>query len=197
MIVSRRPARWRLVLLALALLAPLSARAQGDEQKPESREHQLAHFASHDGNVLFLVAGVALPLLRDGGQGKDHALRVVDSLATTALLTEGLKALTKEKRPDSDEHNSFPSGHASAAFAVATMESAFHPKEAPLWFLGAATIGWSRIRLNRHYTHDVVAGALLGFGVARWEVPKTNGLILTPYINPKDRSVRLELGRGF
>lgn len=177
-------------LLSVSLLAPPAARADSNDRK-------VASFASGSGSIIFLAAGLALPLLRDGDQGKNHSLRVADSLGTTLILTEGLKALTKEKRPDSSEHNSFPSGHTSAAFAVATMESAFHPKEAPLWYLGAATIGWSRLRLNRHHPQDVAFGALLGFGVSRWELSKAHGIILTPYIDPENRSMRLEFNRTF
>ena len=185
------------VLLTLTLLAPINAQAQSAAPSTESGEHKLAHFASHDGNIIFLATGTLLPLLRDGGEGKNRTLRVADSLATTALLTEALKALTREKRPDTDEHNSFPSGHTSAAFAVAAMESAFHPKEAPIWFLGAATIGWSRIRLNRHHPQDVAAGALIGIGVSEWELSKDHGIILPPYIDPIQHSARLQLVHAF
>lgn len=157
----------------------------------DSQERDIAKFASGSGNVLYLVAGAGLPLLTDGDHGKNHSLRVLDATATTVLFTEGLKALTKEKRPDTNEHNSFPSGHTSAAFAVATVQSALHPKQAGLWYLGATIIGWSRIRLNRHHPGDVVAGAALGYGVARWEVSKEHGIMLTPWIDNDKPGVRI------
>ena len=189
--IKRRPASWAMAaLLGAALLSPSTARA-------ESGDRKVASFASGSGSIIFLAVGLGLPLLRDGGQGKSNAFRVADSLGTTLILTEGLKALTKEKRPDSSDHDSFPSGHTSAAFAVAAMESQFHPKEAPLWYLGAATIGWSRLRLNRHHPQDVAFGALLGFGVSRWEVSRPHGIILTPYIDPENRSMRVEFNRAF
>ncbi len=173
---------------ACALLAPAA--------HADSPARQASSFASGTGNILYLAAGLGLPLLSDGSNGRSHALRVADSLGTSLILTEGLKALVREKRPDSDAHDSFPSGHATAAFAVATTESALHPHEAPLWYLGAALISFSRVRLHRHYDRDVLAGALIGFGVARLEVSAPRGLLLSPLINPDRRAVGLQMTRG-
>lgn len=148
----------------------------------DTSDHQAALFASGDGNILYLAAGVGLPLLSDGRYGTRHALRVADALGTSVLLSEAIKLLVKEKRPDSDAHDSFPSGHATAAFAVATVESDLHPRQAAYWYLSAALISYSRVRLRRHTTADVVAGAALGLGTARVEVAQPRGLILSPFI---------------
>ena len=150
-------------------------------------DQKSARFASHEGNIAYLALGVALPLLRDRADGKSHTLRAADSVLTSTLLCEGLKALTHEKRPDGSDYASFPSGHATAAFAVAAAESAFHPREAPLWILGAALIADSRVTLRRHHTHDVLAGAALGWGTARWELGSRRGLVLSPVIGTDAR----------
>ena len=162
---------------AACFLGPAILPAQAD-----TPDHKAALFASGDGNILYLAAGVGLPLLSDGRYGTRHALRVADALGTSVLLSEAIKALVKEKRPDSDAHDSFPSGHATAAFAVATVESDLHPRQAALWYLGAALISYSRVRLRRHTTADVVAGAALGAGTAQVEVSQPRGLILSPFI---------------
>lgn len=101
---------------------------------------------------------------------------------TSGLLTEGLKRVTRVRRPDSGDRDSFPSLHTSLAFSVATMESQFHPKEAPLWFAGAAIIGYDRVRLRQHHWSDVLAGAALGYGTARLELSSHRGLLLYPVI---------------
>ncbi len=163
------------ILLGASLLFPGFAHADSPARKA-------SNFASGAGNILYLAAGIGLPLLSDGAQGRNHALRAADSLGTSVLLTEGLKALFREKRPDSNAHDSFPSGHATAAFAVATAESSFHPKQAPLWFLGATLISYSRVRLHRHTVGDVVAGAGIGYGITRLELAAPRGLILSPFI---------------
>ncbi len=57
---------------------------------------------------------------------------------------------------------SFPSGHATTAFALATVIGFVSPR----WFYPAlvlaAGIGISRVALGVHYTSDVVGGAILG-----------------------------------
>lgn len=176
----------------LSALFSLSARVRAD-----APDRQAAKFASGSGNILYLAAGVGLPLLTDGKDGKNHALRTADALGTSVLLAEGLKNVVREKRPDANSRDSFPSGHATAAFAVATVESEFHPKQAILWYAGATYISYSRVRLNRHYTQDVIAGAALGYFTARLELSRPRGLILSPLIEPTGRSVGLQISRIF
>lgn len=63
---------------------------------------------------------------------------------------------------------SFPSGHTSTAFVIATSLSIAFPK----WyvivfsFLWALTIGYSRMYLGVHYPSEVFAGAIIGSGSA-------------------------------
>ena len=186
--------------VSILLIAPflmtaslsLSARVRAD-----SPERQAAKFASGSGNILYLAAGIGLPLLTDGKDGKNHALRTADALGTSILLAEGLKNIVREKRPDASSRDSFPSGHATAAFAVATMESEFHPKQAIFWYAGATYISYSRVRLNRHYTQDVIVGAALGYFTARLEISRPRGLILSPLIEPTGRSIGLQISRSF
>lgn len=161
--------------------------------RAESPARRAADFGSGSGNILYLALGVGLPLLSDGHDGRNHALRAADALGTSVLLTEGLKALVREKRPDSNAHDSFPSGHATAAFAVATVESSLHPREAGLWYLGAALISYSRIRLHRHTAADVLVGAGIGAGIARLELAQPRGLILSPFITPDESGGGLTL----
>jgi membrane-associated phospholipid phosphatase len=120
-----------------------------------------AEFASHEGNLAYLALGVALPYLEERGSrlGRERSLRTLDAVVTATALSEGLKLVTRERRPDGGDHKSFPSGHATAAFAVAAMEARYYPEQAPLWYAGAAVIAGSRVRLRRHYTQDVLAGA--------------------------------------
>jgi undecaprenyl-diphosphatase len=62
---------------------------------------------------------------------------------------------------------SFPSGHAAAAFVVASLLSyCFPAAEIPAYFW-ASLVGFSRIYLRVHYPTDVFAGACLGLLSAR------------------------------
>ena len=180
------------VVFVSALPAPVFA------DSPRDRE---AKFASHQGNILFLVLGTLLPLVTDGSSGGRQTLRNLDALATSTLLTQGLKLLVREKRPDTDERNSFPSGHATAAFTLAKMQSDRHPDQAVLWYGGAALIAESRVHLHRHYAHDVIAGAALGIGSATLAQEQPRGFLLAPFIRPdrsgRGRTVGLSLSRSF
>lgn len=61
---------------------------------------------------------------------------------------------------------SFPSGHASTAFAAAALLALWYPRLAGV-FVGLATlVGLSRILLGSHFPSDVLAGALLGGAIA-------------------------------
>lgn len=160
-------------------------------------DNQMWRFFSSTENILYLGAGVGMPLVLDGSSGTQHALRIADAMGTGVLLCEGIKALVREKRPDSNAHDSFPSGHATAAFAVATAASALHPSQTPFWFAGATLIAASRVGLHRHTVGDVLFGAALGYGVARWEIASPRGLLLFPWIRPERHTMGIALQTPF
>jgi membrane-associated phospholipid phosphatase len=162
-------------LISLSLCATISL---GVAQSP-------AKFASSTGTLAYLGLGIGLPLVRDGDHGWDHALRAFDSVATTYLLVEGLKRLTRVRRPKGDAHDAFPSGHAALAFAMATAQSDFHPNESILWYGGAVAISQSRLSLEKHTVGEILAGAALGVGVAHWEQASPRGLLISPFVSRK------------
>lgn len=159
----------------------VTSRATGTTRGPF-----LARFASGTGNIIYLAAGTLLPLVEDGKNGQNHALRTADSLLTSTLITEALKRIVREKRPDSNARDSFPSGHATAAFAVATMQAHYHPKQAIFWYAGATAIAYSRVKLRRHRYTDVLAGAAVGYLTARFELKQPRGLLLAPFIKSRN-----------
>lgn len=61
---------------------------------------------------------------------------------------------------------SFPSGHAATSFAGATVLAFAFPKLAPVLYLLAAAIAFSRVYLGVHYPLDILAGAILGAALA-------------------------------
>jgi undecaprenyl-diphosphatase len=61
---------------------------------------------------------------------------------------------------------SFPSGHASTSFAGATILALLLPRFAIPFYALAAAIAWSRVYVGVHYPADILAGAVLGAGVA-------------------------------
>jgi undecaprenyl-diphosphatase len=57
---------------------------------------------------------------------------------------------------------SFPSGHATVAFACATVLALAVPRLRWPLFVLAALVAWSRVYVGVHYPLDVLAGAILG-----------------------------------
>ena len=98
------------------------------------------------------------------------------------LISYGLKQAIGRERPNlvytepkplvhAPHDGSFPSGHAAVSFACATLLSFYLPRGAPLFFLLAAAIAWSRVYVGVHYPLDVLGGAALGVLIAialRW-----------------------------
>ncbi len=65
-------------------------------------------------------------------------------------------------------HNSFPSGHATQAFAIFGLLSFFTTKQ---WqkiglFLIALLTAYSRVHLSQHWLVDIMAGSAVGLGMA-------------------------------
>ena len=63
---------------------------------------------------------------------------------------------------------SFPSAHAAFSFMMATLFAHRFPRYRIVFYITAAFIGWTRIYLGVHYPTDVIAGALLGYGITKF-----------------------------
>lgn len=136
-------------------------------------------FAQNLTDSLIYVVGVeTLATYAFGGEkGKKEATQIADSELITGAITTGLKLGVREERPDGSDLKSFPSGHASAGFAWARVLAKHHPKQKWLAYAYTAGVAWSRVKLDRHRVHDVVAGAALGLGCASYSMTH-DGIVL-------------------
>jgi len=105
---------------------------------------------------------------------------VMASILASGIITPTLKFVIGRDRPSestsdtvfhpfSGSDNSMPSGHATQAFAVASVISAHSDQ---VWvsvtaYTIAGLVGFARIYHNAHWTSDVTAGALIGTFVGR------------------------------
>lgn len=81
-----------------------------------------------------------------------------------------LKKMVNEERPDHSNNKSFPSGHASMAFAAARSIDKEFRRES-IWipiagYAAATAVGVERVVNDRHHWYDVVAGAGIGLASA-------------------------------
>ena len=110
----------------------------------------------------------------------------------TMATTVALKYTVREKRPDNNDRDSFPSGHTASAISGAVfMHKRYGLGYALPLYAGAIYTGYSRIQVNRHHPRDVAAGALVG-GLWAWYFTEPNEKFhITPTIDSRYKGVQL------
>lgn len=147
--------------LALALAA--SSAMAGDEHR---RAGDVLRYALPAG----VVAG---ELWRSDEEG---LWQFGKSWAVTIVATEALKRSTHVERPDRSDDLSFPSRHASDAFAAAAYMHRRHGiDQAWPWYAAATYVGWTRVQANRHRWVDIAGSAALASASSWWLVSPAGG----------------------
>ena len=93
-----------------------------------------------------------------------------ESSVIASFVTKAGKKIVRRERPNHSDNQSFPSGHATNAFAIATaIASDYRDKPAvPIVAYALATsVALARVHDNVHFPADVVAGALIGRATAK------------------------------
>jgi membrane-associated phospholipid phosphatase len=153
------------------------------------------------GALLVLIALVASPALDDMSRAVLAMVSVRLGYVFVAVGLPGLVSTVVKRwigrvRPSAagpfayepfswrPEYASFPSGHATTAFAVLVAIGAIAPRLRPLLWLYALLIAASRVMVSAHYPSDVIAGAAFGaFGailVRDWFASRRLGFCVGP-----------------
>lgn len=163
-----------LSLIGAGLIINYSDGAIGKENLQEQITNTFPDFHSDLDDFLLFVPVITMytaDLLKVESQHDAFTqtkILFISALATNAI-TYGLKHATNETRPNEEDNLSFPSGHTSNAFMMATV--LFHefkntkPVLAYSGFVFATATGALRVLNNEHWVSDVLVGAGIGIMV--------------------------------
>jgi hypothetical protein len=148
----------------------------------------------------FYLVGLVRDDTRARSVGEDG---LIASVIAGGIVTPVLKFATGRNRPrDAGKTfefkpfsgaSSFPSGHTTEAFAVASVIATHYPSG---WVQGvaygsAALVGFARIHHQAHFLSDVTAGAIIGTVTGRAVVHRNeqerHRLAVMPLLGPKDQ----------
>ncbi len=143
------------------------------------RAHLLALFrtASRLGDGMLWYALIAVLALAFGAEGRAAALQCAVAGVGGLLIYRRLKHVLVRERPFMThaaircagrplDRFSFPSGHTLHAVSFTLIAGSAFPVLAVVLVPAALLIALSRVVLGLHYPSDVLAGALLGAGIA-------------------------------
>ena len=131
--------------------------------------------------------------------GNKHAqetgLLALHAIGHSQIVTAAIKQLTNRRRPivlDGSAGfwnggNSFPSGHTSTTFAVATVfayEYRHRPLVPIIAYAAASAVAVSRVAAQRHWASDIVVGGSMGFLVGRYVYKRHHAATLPGSIVP-------------
>ena len=134
-----------------------------------------------EGETLVLISLMvgAVGLWRHSPQWKFAGLYMLLAHGLSGLITQILKHTLGRPRPRHMDTilwdigpsfdsglDSFPSGHTSATFSVATVLAYYFPRGRILWFGLAGYVGICRVMKGSHFPTDVFGGLLIGIGSA-------------------------------
>lgn len=151
-------------------------------------------YAGHAIGIVLLAAAA------DEESGEAFFCRAGDAAAWTGLVTQVTKLVARVPRPGGYGHDSFPSGHSSAAFSLATALSRQYPALTPVWYGWAGAVAYSRVVLNRHRWTEVIAGGLIGVLVSDWAMHRgpeiTKHLLGTWHVGSAEFRIGPQLDAG-
>lgn len=183
------------LLLPMLLLIPFDAKALANLRfTTDTAVHRTAQMISQRGdfyNATFILVGA---LLLTGWIFKQKRLRILAiamllSCATAGLSSLAIRVTSGRPRPSLQvpdglyglqfkvnkyginflnyDYQSFPSGHATTAFATAVPALIVAPAIGIPLTIAAVGVSWARFQLNRHRISDLYAGLVFG-GIFGW-----------------------------
>jgi membrane-associated phospholipid phosphatase len=182
---------------------------QSHQTKTESyiSRNILEHFGAEH-SFIVMSGMITYGILAKKERSISTALLALESFALASLVTRIPKTLAGRERPDNWQGygpyafngpfhgTSFPSGHTTASFAVASVLATQYrdSKWIPVAAYSVATLaGLSRIYDNRHWLTDVIGGAVVGTLVGNLVSHRSadSKLTFSPYGNRNFQGVKM------
>jgi undecaprenyl-diphosphatase len=128
---------------------------------------------THLGGATFSLSFLFLLIISFSNSIRDSALIALFSITISQIVVQVIKKLSCRERPylkipdvytcsNPLKDYSFPSGHTTAAFAMAVVFAIHYPMLALSIIPLAMLVGISRMYLGLHYPTDCLIGALIG-----------------------------------
>ena len=181
--LERHDAKW-VIPSSIGFMALVTTdRITGDEMAEFELPLKTSRVISNAGSVYGLGAVAGAFYLfgrnRNDDRARETGLLSAEALVNGVIVEAALKGITQRARPLDgverseffDGGNSFPSGHSTQAWAVATVIAHEYRgrRAVQIAAYGAATaVSVARFTGQKHYLSDVVAGSALGFAIGRY-----------------------------
>ena len=136
---------------------------------------------------------------RSSRRGQHLGMDLIESTLLAEGITELAKVAVRRERPIRDDGTraagySFPSGHAAATFAAATvLQQHLGWKWAVPTYLTASYVAMSRIAEDRHWASDVMAGATEGIIVGRSVTWHGRNFYASPMLLPRGAGIMVNV----
>jgi membrane-associated phospholipid phosphatase len=178
-----RDARWLAPISLGTAVFIATDRQTGDEIAESNDQLNASRYVSYAGSA-YGVGGVAAAFYLFGRAKHDERARETGLLGAEALIDSGIvvtvvKEVTQRRRPTApvgrsdffDGGSSFPSGHAIAAWSMATViAKEYHDR--PLVQIAAygiaSAVSVARFTSRNHYLSDVLVGSAMGYGIGQY-----------------------------
>jgi membrane-associated phospholipid phosphatase len=180
--LRRQDARW-FAPLGLSTVALLATDQETADFGNNRRRLSISRDISYAGN-LYSTAGIATAFYLTGLATGNRRARETGLLGGEALINSGivfavLKSATQRPRPGHDDNqgeffdggHSFPSGHATSAWALATVVAhEYRTRRAvQIGAYGIATaVSIARFTGRNHFLSDALVGSAIGYGIGRY-----------------------------
>jgi membrane-associated phospholipid phosphatase len=172
--------------LSTAALLATDRRTAGDlaENGDNQNRLRISRYVSQGGSI-YATGGITAAFYLIGrasgnARARETGLLGAESLIDSGIVSQALKLTTQRPRPREDDAsgeffdggNSFPSGHATSAWSLATVIAYEYGQRRPLVRFGAyglaTAISLSRFTGRNHFLSDVLVGSAIGYGIGRY-----------------------------